>query len=365
MLKTLVTLLLLINSLPAAANERIKPAAELLREGYRSVEPHIQGGPGDTLPSPHSLPWPTIFQDATHTIGNAMVEFQPFGEPYFHGGCDLRTQAGAELRAPVGGKLEAGHYSYATNTDGSLEKFWKPWPETGDSTYFEVAVVSSDGTRFELHHVDRDTLPAGIVRMLNSGGGTVAAGTLLGHVISWPGGDYHHTHYNIVLPSGTRINPEYASPLLADTLAPELLGLFAISERGSVDNFSNGLFASAPKEFVADVVDRQNGNIYEHPPVFVRLRFVAGAETVWDFRTILRAPNGAFPPLWDFFKASLTGPDGKTRETEGGYGTGHSLIRIPVPLGASGAFTIELGDEAGNITKRTGTIAALKAPPLQ
>jgi hypothetical protein len=334
------------------ANENVQPAWKLLSEGYRAVA-HVQTR-ADTLPAAHAAPWPVAFQDAQHSIGNSMAEFQPFGAPYFHGGCDLRTKAGEEIRATVSGRIEAGHYGYDTNADGSMTKYWMPWPQEGDATYFEVAVVTPDGTRYENHHVDRDTLPADIVAMLNAGGGNVEKGRLLGHVLYWPDGEYHHTHYNIVLPSGVRVNPEYASPLLPDTKAPEILGVFAVSAGATVD-FGKGAFASAPAEFVVDVVDHQDSNVYDHPPVYARLHFASGQETVWDFRTTLARADGSFPGLWNFFLQSLRAPGG-TRETEGGYGTGHSLVRLAVPAGAKGAFTIELGDIAGNVATKAGTI---------
>ncbi|HEY8280171.1 MAG TPA: hypothetical protein VIH99_11140 [Bdellovibrionota bacterium] len=286
-----------------------------------------------------------------------MAEFQPFGAPYFHGGCDMRTVSGADLFAPVSGMLEAGHYSYSTNTDGSMTKYWMPWPEQGDETYFEVAVVGDDGNRYELHHVDRSTLPTEIVNRLNAGGGRIEAGALLGHVIYWPGGGYHHTHYNIVLPSGRRVNPEYASPLLPDHLAPELLGLYAIMPDGAVRDFASGTFRSAPSEFIVDVQDKLDSSVYTHPPTFLRLKFASGQETGWDFRTTLSRSDGAFPPLWDFFYNRLRAPDGSSRYTNGGYGTGYSLIRLKIPQGATGAFTIEVGDIAGNITQRSGVLA--------
>jgi hypothetical protein len=346
-------LALLFSPSTARADENIQPAWKLLAEGYRAVATVRSGAAA--VPAAHSLPWPVRFQDAAHSIGNSMVEFQPFGAPYYHGGDDLRTEAGADIHAPVSGRLEAGHYGYDTNADGSMTKYWMPWPQEGDETYFEVAVVADDGTRYELHHVDRSSLPADIVARLNAGGGRVEAGALLGHVLYWPDGEYHHTHYNIVLPSGVRVNPEYASPLLPDARAPEVLGLFALVSGRALD-FGDGSFSKAPSEFVADVVDHQDGNVYDHPPVYARLHFASGEETLWDFRTTLTGPNGAFPPLWSFFLESLRSPSG-TRETEGGYGTGHSLVRLLVPAGAHGPFTIELGDIAGNITRRAGTIA--------
>lgn len=352
MRNTLALVALFLSSLPALANENVLPREELLRQGYRPLPKGARRL--DSLPAAHALPWPAAFEDAAHSVGNSMAEFQPFGSPYFHGGVDIRTAADAELRAPVAGRLEAGHYGYNQLPDGSLEKLWKPWPQQGDFYYFEVAVVAGDGTRYELHHVNRRSLPAEIVALLNAGGGRVEAGTLLARVIPWPDGVYHHTHYNIILPSGKRVNPEFASTLVPDSLAPELLGLFAIGARNQVLDFGNGSLPAGTKEIIADVRDLQDGNVYEHPPVLARLRFASGEETAWDFRETLAGADGLHPPLWDVFLERLRTPGGGYRETEGGYGTGHSLIRLKVPSGAHGPFTLELGDIAGNITSRQG-----------
>ncbi len=350
----IVAALLLAALHPSArADERIRPAQVLLREGYKPVGV-VHGASVASLPPAHALAWPVRFQDAAHTIGNAMAEFQPFGSPYYHGGDDLRVEAGADILAPVGGKLEAGAYSYAQHPDGSLEKFWKPWPQEGDPTYFEVAVVAESGLRYEFHHVDRDTLPAAIVAKLDAGGRTVAQGELLGHAINFPVAGYNHVHYNIVLPDGTRVNPEYASTLLPDHLAPAVLHAFAVLPSGEVRGFGDGRF-SAVKEFVVHAVDKQDDNVYEHPPVYALLKFESGAKTLWDFRQTLSSAQGAFPPLWDFFLESISSPDGDF-STEGGYGMGASLIRLKVPENASGAFTIEIGDMAGNVSTLRGTL---------
>jgi hypothetical protein len=103
------------------------------------------------------------------------------------------------------------------------------------------------------------------------------------------------------------------------------------------------------------VVDKQDANVYEHPPAYASLTFDGGARTVWDFRRTLTGPRGAFPPLWDFFRESISSPSGSF-STDGGYGTGASLIRLKVPAGARGAFTIEVGDEAGNASSLHGSL---------
>jgi hypothetical protein len=342
----------------ARADERVRPASVLLREGYKPAASFAAAGAptsGAKLPAAHALAWPVRFQDARHTLGNIMNQFQPFGDPYYHGGDDLRVDAGADIAAPVAGRLEAGAYSYATRPDGSLEKFWKPWPQTGDPTYFEVAVVSDDGIRYEFHHVDRETLPSRIVAKLDAGAGRVDKDELLGHAVEFPVAGYNHVHYNVILPDGTRVNPEYASALLPDHLAPVILHAYSVATSGDVAEFGGGRVAPTASEFVLHVIDKQDSNVYEHPPAYARLKFDDGAETVWDFRRTLTGPSGAFPPLWDFFRESVGGPSGDF-STEGGYGTGASLVRLKVPAGARGPFTLEVGDVAGNVSTLRGTL---------
>lgn len=347
-------ILLFLALIPAQASERILPPSVLLKEGYERV-PYIRPTEAAPLPPPHSLSWPVEFQDAAHSVANSMAQFQPFGRPYFHGGCDLSVRANAALRSPIAGRLEAGHYSYSTRADGSLEKFWKPWPADGDDLYFEVAVVAESGIRFEFHHVDRDSLPAEIVQKLQSRDPRVGAGDLLGNTIYWPGNDYHHIHYNVIDPSGVRINPEFVSPLVPDATPPELRGAYAETPSGNVD-FGNGKFSAAPSSFVLALLDRYDHSVYEHPVVLARLQFASGEKTEWDFRQTLTNSQGVFPSLWDYFVESFRTPNGRRIYTEGGYGTGQSVIRLKVPAGARGAFTIEVEDMSGNRRTLTGEI---------
>lgn len=105
-------------------------------------------------------------------------------------------------------------------------------------------------------------------------------------------------------------------------------------------------------------MDHQDDNVYDHPPVLAELSFDDGHSFTWDFRERLAGPDGKFPSIWNFFVESISGPQGESYETSGGYGTGLSVLRLPVPAGATGSFTIRIGDEAGNISKVTGRIGA-------
>jgi hypothetical protein len=353
----------------ASADERVGPAARWIAMGYRRVEFAKPGSFGlaggharaaETPPWPaHSLEWPVHFEDAAHQIGNSMAEYQvDYDGPYYHGGCDLRVARAAEVRTPVAGRVEAGHYAYSDKPDGSMEKFWYPWPHSGSTAYFEVAVVTDEGYRFEFHHMDETRLSDEVMAILRSGSsGRVAAGTSLGATIPWNDGVYHHTHYNIITPSGVRLNPEYYSLALKDAARPEIRRALAVFAGSRTEDFGTGRFASAPEYFAVAGNDRLDDDAYVHPPAYAAIRFDSGESFAWDFRERLLGPDGKFPPIWDFFVRSLATPDDEELETSGGYGEGLSVIRLPVPQGARGPFAIRLADEAGNESVLQGEIA--------
>lgn len=325
----------------AWADEKYAPPAYWLSRGYHKVKHPPRRGDEKPKFTAHSLKWPVKFQDPEHQIGNSMAEFQNYGDgPYYHGGCDLRVSAEEKVYAPIAGRLEAGHYGYSNNPDGSSTKYWTAWPGDGDAVYFEVAVVTDDGFRFEFHHMNADQLPPTIIEKLKSGTGRIEAGELLGQTIYWPSGDYHHTHANIYTPSGVNLNPEYYYEALPDHVAPQIQGSY-VTKSGAV---------------VIAVNDQLDQDAYVHPPVFVELAFDSGQKAGWDFRERLQGPDGKFPPIWNFYLQSLTDSSGNTLETSGGYGEGLSLIQVPVPQGATGAYTLRAADQAGNMTTLRGKI---------
>lgn len=352
MMKSLLLLSLIVfQTLFTQANERILPAKILLNEGYQKVQfakrlPHTDTQ--DPLPV-GTLNWPVAFFSESQMIGNSMAQYQPFDNPgYFHGGCDLRVKQNEKVYATVSGRLEAGHYSYTTNSDGSMTKYWKAWPQTGDSTYFEVAVVNDEGYRFEYHHMDRKRLPAQIISILNAGGGRVEAGTYLGDAVYFSS-SYHHIHYNIVAPDGIRINPESVSLALPDTTAPQIKGVYAHSGSDVALTVTEGsVIRTKPSELVVWTRDQLNLSIYDQPPVYIKLQFKSGESFEWDFRrTLTDKTTGLFPNLFSFILKSLRTTKG-TLNTEGGYGTGSSLIRLPLPQNAHGEFSLILEDLSGN-----------------
>ncbi|MEO5666724.1 MAG: hypothetical protein ABIR96_01560 [Bdellovibrionota bacterium] len=342
------------------ANERIAPLAQLLKEGYQIPSPYHGATVKPLAMDEHSLEWPLDLRGDRLLIGNSMIQFQDFDVPgYWHGGCDVLVNSEKHrILAPIGGRLEAGHYSYSLNDDsGKLIKAWMPWPGQGDKTYFEIAIINAEGYRFEIHHIDRSSLPANIVALLNAGGGHVDAGTFLGHAVD-SFGDYNHIHYNIVAPDGTRLNPEYFSRSKPDYEAPEVLNAFAIFDNPvEIQNFGSGSFARRPKEFVIRVVDRYfAGDTFDHAPLLAQLQAQSGPVSGWDFRRALVTEPGVWPRLFDFILKRITAPDGTRYVTGSGYGRGISLIRIPVTPSQEGPFEILLGDDSGNQTILNGVL---------
>lgn len=340
----------------ASADEYIASQSQLLQEGFAPVT-HTLGAThafSHTIPyDAHSLPWPVEFADEAHTLGNTLSQFQPFqNPPYFHGGVDIRTQVDFEVRTPVSGRLEAGHYGYVTQPDGSLLKHWKPWPEQGPAAYFEVAVVTDEGLRFEFHHINRKRLPAALIEKLNQENPTIEAGTPIGYAISFPR-DYDHIHYNVILPDGTRVNPEYVSPLVPDHAPPQIIAVVGITDKGRSVSL-NQSHTEPLVEIVVATLDQKDFGPYEHPPTSTQVRVASGEVVGWDFSKTLSDPEGKFPDLSSVFKSRIRTPDGKTLRTAGGYGTGLSLMRLHLPPGAHGPFKIQLKDAAGNSAESSG-----------
>lgn len=349
----------------ARGSELILKHSEIVRQNFKPVEylhsQNRQNSNSTPQYAPHSIPWPVAFEDSRHTIGNVMTQFQDYGSgAYYHGGDDLRVHEREWVFAPISGRLEAGHYAYETQPDGSNKKFWKPWPSSGNEMYFEVALIDAEGFRFELHHVDRSTLTEEVLNILKSGQGSIARGQKLGQVVQWRNSDtddtlYHHTHYNIVAPDGARLNPEFYSPSLGDNLAPLISEIYATGD--STQAFGDGrINASNAREFIVVASDKLGENIYTHTPAFARLIFDSGEQTVWDFRERLSTSDGRFPAIWDFFKESLTLPNGDVLTTQGDYQSRIFLLRLKVPTLAKGKFRIEIGDSSGNLAMRSGEL---------
>lgn len=341
------------------ADERVLPAAKLYQMGYRPFKsfqhPHRQLQVNKELPM--GLKWPVQFVDAARTIAQNYVNYQQYGLalPYFHKGCDLRSPANSIVKAPVTGILEGGYYSYSDNPDGSETKQWIPWTgHPSNDPYFELAIVTADGYRFEMHHVDSMNLPKETIQALNKGNVVVQEGTTIGTVIPW-GGDYDHIHYNIYRQDGVIINPEAYTISPADHIAPKIHAVYGIRADGSVVELTNGGTTGLLQQMIVATTETRDNNIYVQTPPYVGIQFNSRNFFAWDFRKALLGPDNKWPDIRQVFVSKLRIPSGKVLSTTGQYGKGLFLMRLPVPA-ARGPFTITVSDTAGNTANFSGVM---------
>lgn len=308
-------------------------------------------------PVPDNTQWPVKFESAQFSMGHVMAQYQNYGTgAYFHGGCDLRTEKDALVTAPVSGRLEAGHYSYAIEQDGTLIKYFKPWPEMGDPNYFEVAIVTKEGFRYELHHIDRNSLPLSLRRQLTSSLPQVKAGEPLGRVARWPVrglGDrfYHHVHFNILSDQRVAFNPENHSPLIEDEVPPQLNHLFYRNSKGVVRLFGVNETLFDATEIIVGTKDFKDENIYPQMPAQISLAVDDQIVSSWDFREKLTASDGTPLLIRNVFVEELMTFDGQIFNTLGNYEDSNFLVRLPVPKQARGQLLIKVSDMAGNVSE--------------
>lgn len=345
-----------------SADELRLPRSELVSLGMKPVKfsPHFSLSPS-TSPrtEPESgRPWPVTFKSQEHSIAQNYVQHQDYGSgQYYHGGCDLRAEPRSWATAPVDGILEGGYYGYDTEADGQDVKWWKAWDgHPTASLYFELAIITPDGYRYELHHVDPMTLPTDTVRALNTGGVRVTSGTKLALVAKWPT-SYDHVHYNIVRPDGVHMNPEAYSVEVPDHEAPKILGVYAIQNAGVVLEVSeNTTLPKATKEFAVVTTESRDGNGYVQTPPWFDLTFTTGKKSGWDFRKTLSDAAGKWIDIRNVFLEEIRPPHGRRIKNSGNYGKGQFIVRVPMPTDARGDFILSVGDTAGNVSTLHGRV---------
>lgn len=343
----------------AQADERVLPLSVIQKMGYRPFNsfPHYRGQRPVRSELPTNLKWPVQFVDAARTIAQNYVNFQQYGFalPYYHKGCDLRSPAHSVVRAPVTGILEGGYYSYTDNPDGSEIKHWIPWSgKPHNDPYFELAVVTADGYRFEMHHIDSMNLPKETIQALNKDNVVVQEGTVIGTVIPWSN-DYDHIHYNIFRQDGVVVNPEAYTVSPPDHAAPKIHGVYGVRADGSVIELVNGGTVGPLQQIIVATTETRDHNIYVQTPPYIGIQFQTRQLFAWDFRKVLLGPDQKWPDIRQVFVAKLKTPSGKTLSTTGQYGKGLFLMRLMVPT-ARGPFVIAVADTAGNTAKFSGVM---------
>lgn len=301
---------------------------------------------------PHQLTWPFELPHKKGFMGNNFAQYQPYSQPGYHGGLDMILERDSWIYAPVSGLLEAGHYAYTDNPDGTRIKHWKPWPHDGDSNYFELAVVDNLGNRFELHHVDRSTLTEEVINGLNLGKYFVKAGVQLARVVPWETSfHYDHVHLNIHDKDGNWLNPEHFFKLLPDNIKPRC-EILAISKTNTSHWVTPGYKITEDiAKFVLIVSDQKNQNVFSQVPLYFELSFEQGDTFFWDFRKKLTNSDNNFSDIRQVYSTLTLLPRGESLDQPGGfYPNGvQFLVNMPIPKNkGTGKFKIIVKDMVGN-----------------
>lgn len=302
--------------------------------------------------APHELAWP--FEHPYHGgfLGNTMAQYQPYSPPGYHGGNDMVLERDSWIYAPIDGVVEAGHYAYTQQPDGSRIKQWKAWPADGDETYFEVAVISNNGMRFELHHVDKHSLPNEIVNGLNHGHLEVKKGDKLGRLIHW-GTLFHydHVHVNIIDPQGRWYNPEYYFALIPDTSVPRCQVL-AQNSNGTTDWVNETyILSSQATHFIFICSDQKDHSSFSQVPLYFEVSFNHGDQNFWDFRQNLIGKDQSFADFRKVYPETVDLPNGKSFSQPDSYYPNSTVFAVTLEIPKNhgdGQFVLKAADIAGN-----------------
>ena len=161
-----------------------------------------------------SARWPLA--SFTGRVMNAVSSLNFYGPtPGFHHGLDIEAPALSEVYAPVSGKIAARYY----------------YPPHPSNYTFEISITELGGKRWELHHIDKSTIPAEILAMAEAGE-EIDAGTYLGRVFD--GRVYEvasHLHINVLI-DGFYHEPQLFLPLPQDQIAPQFKRIFILGGNG-------------------------------------------------------------------------------------------------------------------------------------
>jgi len=254
----------------------------------------------------HSLEWPAPISSNENKIGPILHQYQSFGEVYFHEGVDILVPADQNIFTPVGGLIDAGYYAYKTLSNGLSQKTYlsirninreDKEPKLWGERYFEVSVTDADGLRFEIHHINRNSLNNELLNLIYTNA-SVPLGFNIGSVIEWPtkvrGVDYSHIHYSILNSLGQHLNPFWHSTKIPDSVPPTVSTVYASVAQACPANGLRQLKSiSQLTEFdeVTHLVfqshDLLGENSFPHPPTSLKATFENGFEYSFDYSTAL------------------------------------------------------------------------------
>ena len=138
-------------------------------------------------------------------------------KPGFHHGLDLQAPAGTKIHAPVSGLLEMRYY------------YKRRSPYT-----YEVSIATEGGYRWEIHHIDEESIPLDI-RKLAKQRGIVQQGALLGEIYDASKLNITpHVHINVIDAKGYYHDPMKFFPSLSDLQPPVIKGIYLVDDRNQV-----------------------------------------------------------------------------------------------------------------------------------
>ena len=340
-----IILFLLISS-SLSATELILSWEQAKAMGFKAQMLPANKSLATSLSLPHAKAWPFERPYLAGKMGNSFVQYQNYRPAGYHGGCDMVLERNSNVLAPASGRLEAGHYAYTDLENGYRIKQWIAWPGSGPEDYFELAVIDAQGFRYELHHIDRASLPASIVAKLNSGNAMVDESELLGKVVPWHTSfHYDHIHLNVMDANSNWLNPEYFFELIPDNVKPNV----KVNIR-----YQNQRI----KDFVLSVFDYKTQQKYLQAPLYYALKINSNVVYEADFRYSLVGQDGVFFDIRKLYPENIRLQNNRVlRQPSDFYPVSGVEFHVVLPMPAayeSGIYEIIVKDIAGNESVVTG-----------
>jgi len=309
--------------------------------------------------------WPFAPTDESHNVGHTAVNIQhytgSYEEAYFHHGVDVIKENPEKIFNPYDGRVKKIGY-YRTE-------------EVGESKYyFEVAVQTVNGLKFEFHHTDPESVPDKIYDMEGTDK-VLKAGENTGKIVFWPtpdsfsGNFFHHIHFNVITENGIKLNPLILMIPQEDDIDPEIEEIFIV-DSGKTKTLST---EDIGEDFhvVIKVSDFADNNIWPNPPRFSNIEIMdSGNEVVfehsgYDFIAMMGENINEF--VCDYYLCEI----GETVFSKGNYSerefyivvtafdkTGRKTDAIEKELFEIGEYLIKATscDEVGNCGEKTLSI---------
>lgn len=216
--------------------------------------------------------WPMPGQEAV--LMNTISTLQFYGpKAGFHHGLDLVAPAGTRVVAPVSGKIETGYY----------------YKRKSDYTY-EIAITTANGERWELHHIDPDSIPEEVEQIAKNQG-EIQAGAFLAEIYDASEiGIEPHLHINVVSAEGMYQNPlihlqsigDNASPTIANTWLAQKINDKYVETK----NRSAGVYY-----LIIDAFDMAPG-AYARQSLY-KMKVTQGDESIFEF-VFDKLPHASF-----------------------------------------------------------------------